>query len=153
MRCEEARVALGHDDSAQVREHVGGCAECQAYERELAALARLLDADADVEPRPGFDTRFFARLKAEKQRDRRGILRRFGWAALAAGATAAAGVAGVVLWRSGQPEPQLDPADLELALHLDLLEDLDVIRNLHDLEDFEILAGVEDLDALTEQGG
>ncbi len=147
MQCDQVRAALGHDENAEVREHLEGCAACRQYARDLRDLGTLLDADRDQPVGLGFDTRFFARLEEEKRRGRRGVL---GWVFAGAAAAAVAAVVGVVLLRPGD---ELEGADLELALHLDVLEDLEMLRQLEEVEAFELLAGVEDFEALVEQGG
>src|SRR5262245_17858708 len=98
MRCERARELLGearyarHDADAELHAHVAECAACRALQADHAALDRVLALDQPAVPRPGFDTRFFARLEQEKATLQRGSARRrFVWAVLplcAAGAVA-----------------------------------------------------------------
>ena len=93
MRCEQAQEALvdalyGAESSAELSAHLGECAACRAFQAREIALDGFLSVDEPAVVRPGFDTRFFAQLNAEKARARRKRLTRFSWALLplAAGA-------------------------------------------------------------------
>jgi anti-sigma factor RsiW len=138
VRCEQIQDALAlrgdpaHSLEPDVRAHLEECAACRAAALRQEGLDRLLAADADVEPRPGFDTRFFARLEAHKTRRRR--LRGLLWVGVPA--LAAAAVALVT-----RPAPP--PGDLELARNLDLVEDLDLLRRLDEVEAFAELRDVD----------
>ncbi len=145
MRCHDVQDALSwaHDHrqepAAEVKTHLDGCPTCRAFAAELAALTAALAADAPLEPRPGFDTRFFARLAEAKAVTRPAPWRRFGWLGAAlAGGTA---VAALVLTLSTPAELSAD--DLELAMHLELLEEMAVLSRLEEVEAFELLAQLD----------
>jgi len=141
MRCEEVQdaLALGRDPAhalgAAGREHLEGCGDCRAALAAEAALCRVLAADVDTEPRPGFDTRFFARLAERKARRRRV---RWMLGGLALPALAAAAVA-LVLFRGEDAK-----SDLELAMNLDLVEDLELLGRLDEVEAFVDLRDVDE---------
>jgi hypothetical protein len=73
-------------------------------EAEIRRLETLLDQDEAGEPRPGFDTRFFARLEEEKQQESKRGWRSFGLYIFAP-VLAAAGLA-LFLYLKG-PGPEL----------------------------------------------
>jgi len=140
--------ALSPAERAAVEAHLSGCGACRA---ERDALARAVAAFAAVPPpappRPGFEQRFYARLAREAPRHR-SLLERLGarplrWLVPATGLAAALAVG---IWvRQDQQR-----TDLEMARHLDLLEnylevasldlvetpeDLDVVAHLDELRD------------------
>ena len=113
----------------------------QAIEREVLALDAALNLDEDQPLRPGFDTRFFARLEEHKKEavaPRVGIWQRLRWALAPVVMVGAA--ASVVLIVDTAPRPSTMDPDLHLALELELLEDYEVVEQLDDLEDLELLA-------------
>ena len=114
------------------------------------ALDAVLAADADETPRPGFDTRFLARLAERRAAGTRGY--RLTWGLGAFAATAAAFVAFLALSdvnHTGFAE------EIDLAVNLELAEDMDVVSHLDDVEAFEVLAAVEpdELDQALENSG
>ena len=152
MQCDTLKdefVAHGGALSNAAKTHLEGCGACEAFVRENQALNALLREDPGSEPRPGFDTKFFARLEAEKTPAWRRALTGRGlwlWGSLA---TAAALV--LVLTRAPAPEtPPLDEAELALAMNLPLLENYEVLADLTQVEDYALLAEVQadELEAL-----
>jgi hypothetical protein len=167
MHCERARELLseagyGADGAApDLREHLAQCAACRTLQAQHTALDRVLALDEPAVPRPGFDTRFFARLEQEKvsaQRVR--ARRRFVWALLPL--CAAAGAALLFTARPSSLPPaapqelqhpdqaptqaaavEIEPDDLSLAMDLELVEDIDVVQKLDELEDFDVLSQVD----------
>jgi hypothetical protein len=105
MNCAEARAALGVDvlgaldpaESAELREHLAGCPDCQAAQAELAdvpTLLGLVSADEVIHgfphpDEPGLE-RLQERVRAERARERRGRWR----AGLVAAALVAIAVGG-----------------------------------------------------------
>jgi len=146
MQCEHARELLDagrYGDAAALdaaAPHIAECAECRVYGERAERLDRLLSVDEAVEPRPGFDSRFFARLEELKALRSHGWLRRFRWYALSL--TAAAAVAALVLAVAPMPETTIDD-DLELVLNLELAKDLDIVQKLEEIEVYELLAQVD----------
>jgi len=150
MRCEAVREALsvaresGALDAA-ARAHMESCSECRAWSISLRGLDRVLAADETVEPGPGFDTRMFARLE---ERRRRG--RRWRWALAAAGVPAVAAVAILLFARSDARITAEE--DLELAMNLDMLEDMALLHQLDEVEAYDVLLHV-DLAEIESVGG
>lgn len=144
MWCKDAQraLSLGSRDAetnAAVAKHVAQCPACQNFAQASERLDVLLSLDEDAPPRPGFDTRFFARLDALRHRP---VPRRRRW--LWAGVVATAGL--VAVWWGLLPtriDTRPKAADLEVAMELDLLEELEMARRLDEVEEFEILAQVD----------
>jgi anti-sigma factor RsiW len=138
--------ALSPAERAAVEAHLSGCGACRA---ERDALARAVAAFAAVPPpappRPGFEQRFYARLAREAPR-RRPLLDRLAahplrWLVPATGLAAALAV-GIGLRRSGEQ------AELEMARHLDLLENYVEVASLDVVEtpeDVEVVAHLDEL--------
>jgi hypothetical protein len=164
MHCEHARELMSeasYDPAGaepELRAHLAQCAACRAVQAQHAALDRVLALDEPAPARPGFDTRFFARLEQEKaglQRAR--ARRRFVWALLPLCAAGAAALLVTTrpapvpapLPQSGQPDAaptstsEIEPDDLSLAMDLELVEDIDVVQKLDELEDFDVLSQVD----------
>lgn len=161
MRCNDVRATLVQRDhakmSAELRDHVAECADCGAYDLQAQKLNRLLDLDEDVEPRPGFDTRFFARLEELKtqraNKETASWWRRWPvWVAAASLSVSAA--AAVMLLGVPAPTTLSLENDLALAMDLEMLEELDLVRQLDAVEAYEVLALLEldDLDAVSNAG-
>lgn len=156
MRCHDAQEALtaaryeGVEPSAETAAHLAGCAACAAFAKESAELDGVLAADVEVELRPGFDTRFRARLEEQKARGRRRVA---GWprlTALAFGTALTAALAVfVVAERRPHVTPEPTPTDLAIAMNLELLEDMDVVARLDEVEVLDLMnhAGPDALDA------
>ena len=62
--------------SAEERQHVDACADCQAELAELQKTMHALDGWAAPEPSPFFDTKLRARLRAERSAAPAGFLER-----------------------------------------------------------------------------
>jgi hypothetical protein len=152
MRCEELREALlqarygATAEHAEQAAHLASCGACQQFARAQAKLDNVLARSENMSAGPGFDTRFFARLEAEKSsgvharkaaRSRRSWL----WWSLVPTLTAAAATA-LILWR--RPDPHAVPQeDLALATDLELVQELPVVEHLDEAETFEVLAEVD----------
>lgn len=138
--------ALPAARQAQVEAHLAGCASCRGERDRIArALSAIAALPAPPPPSPGFEQRFYARLAREAPR-RRSLLERLGdrplrWLVPAA-ALAAVLVAGVSIRRAGER------ADLEMAGHLDLLENYVEVASLDLVETPEDLDVVSHLDEL-----
>lgn len=151
MRCEDARrqVQDAWDSrealSELARAHLATCAACRTFAAELEALGAVWAADPTEEPGPGFDTRFFARLAELKARPRRAAWHRWGW--LAATLTGGAVATMLVLTLLGPSTPPIE--DVELAMNLELIEELAVLSHLEEVEAFEVLAQLADDDLST----
>lgn len=122
MRCEDARAewtaaldgeGVASDDALA---HLDSCDACVAFKSDDAWLRALLQRDPDEPPRPGFDTRFYARLSAHKRgeafasdaRDARpwaGFRQRLRWPTLGLLATGGAVVAGALFLLSPPSKP------------------------------------------------
>jgi len=149
MLCEQARATLAakrydaHGPRAgELSSHLAGCPDCRAFAAAQTRLDELLAVDTGEEPRPGFDTRFMARLAEKRRAPRRSRL--FAGALFAAAAAAVL----MVTLRTVPAEDDLD-TDLALAMDLELIENLEVVQHLDEIEAYEVLAqlNVAELDA------
>jgi hypothetical protein len=150
MRCEEARLAIADARYAggpapELQAHLAQCAQCRALLGREDALDRWLALEPPAAAGPEFDARFFARLAQEKRGTSRGRVLRAGWLLAPLAAAAAA-----VLWlRTPAPQPaesaqgELSADELELAMDLELVQDLPVVAQLDELEAYELLNEVE----------
>jgi anti-sigma factor RsiW len=140
--------ALPGDRSGEVEAHLASCPECRAERDRIArALSALAALPPPPPPAPGFEQRFFARLAREAPR-RRSILDRLSvrplrWLVPATGLAAALAV-GVWVRHAD------DRADLEMARHLDLLENYVEVASLGAVETPEDVDVVSHLDELRE---
>lgn len=159
MRCDDVRATLQGNvyektqASPEVLAHLEECTDCRFCAAQVKELTRLLDVDEDVEPRPGFDTRFFARL--EELKAERAIKEKASWwrrwpVWVAAASLSMSAAAAVVLLGVQPPATSTLENDLALAMELEMLEDLDLVRQLDEVEVYAVLAQleVEDLDAM-----
>jgi anti-sigma factor RsiW len=131
--------ALDPGRGAEVEAHLAACPACRAERDRLsAALATLASAPPPPPPPADFERRFQARLARELERrpsfPERLAAVRWRWLAPVAGAAAAAAVAVAVV--------QVRTDRMEMARHLDLLEDYEAVASL-DAVDTE-----EDLDVV-----
>ena len=161
MRCEQARQALiddryGAESSPELSAHLSQCEACRALQGREVALDRWLALDEPEVARPGFDTRFFARLQAEKTRTRRRRWARLGWALL----PLAAGAAVVLLrpaYLSHSPvsvETPVPADDLRLAMELDLVENIEVAQKLDEVEAYDVISQLDEgeLERIVQEG-
>lgn len=130
--------ALPEERRAEVEAHLAGCAACRALRSDLARTLSVLQAlPAPPPPAAGFEQRFYARLARERPR-RASFLDRFldhplRWLVPATGLAAALLVGA---WVNRAHER----SDLEMARHLDLLENyvevasLDVVQTPEDVD-------------------
>ena len=164
MQCSEIQEALLEAQynsqllPTQAQDHLLSCSNCQALQNASESLNAFLELDKEPPAlRPGFDTRFFARLEELKQTQTdsgiQSFIRKFQWwfAGAMAGATA------LVMVMINQPtiqDPTIFDPDLSLAMELELVEDLDLLAQLEDLEDFDVVAQLNpfELDALGNPG-
>ena len=160
MQCTEIQEALleaqynSQPMPSAMQEHVISCDACQALQAASQDLNAILALDnAPHALRPGFDTRFFARLEelkeAEANKGLKGFFGKFQWwiTGAMAGATALALV--MITQPTLQEDVLFDP-DLTLAMELEMVEDLDLLAQLEEVEDFDIVAqlNVTELDSL-----
>jgi hypothetical protein len=124
---------------AEATAHVAGCEACQAYIANAERLDALMAEDRDEEPRPGFDTRFFARLAEAKS-----VRRRFlDWRWLLPTGAAATAAAGLFLWMTSAGQAPPMASDLELAMNLEMLQAYEVVRDLEQVETYERFADLD----------
>ena len=125
---------------------------------EADMLDGMLAWSDDEPPRPGFDTRFYARLKDVQEQpdvEDSSWIDRLIWLLVPIGAL----VLVAITLSSGTDvfEAVTQSRDMGLAMELDLLENYDVVRDLEEVEHFEFLAQLDlsELDALDvpEAGG
>ena len=130
----------------------------QQAKTEADVLDGMLAWSDDEPPRPGFDTRFYARLKDVQEQpevEDSSWVDRLIWLLLPIGAL----VLVAITLSSGSDvfEAVTQSRDMGLAMELDLLENYDVVRDLEEVEHFEFLAQLDltDLEAVDrlEPGG
>jgi anti-sigma factor RsiW len=138
------RGELGSDECRRVRRHLAACDACAAL-LDVADRIELLPALADeMAPSADIHARFKERLL--QHRERRDVTGRAWWRnwarpqqlALAGALTAVLFVA-VYFGFYGKtvPQPAAAPADVAVAQHLPVLEEMEIISNLDMLENFE----------------
>ena len=155
MRCEDcqtawlqARQEQAATPSPELEQHLAQCERCRSFCAAQPALEHVLAGLHDeVSVRPGFDTRFFARLEALKRTETRARTRkRWLWAFMPLTAAAAA----LVLVVHERREDARVQEDAAVTAELELVEDLPVVEKLDEVEAYEVLANVdlETLDAV-----
>ncbi|MCA9671590.1 MAG: zf-HC2 domain-containing protein [Myxococcales bacterium] len=165
MRCREVEKQLsahldGELDAAaseRITAHLEHCEGCKARALAYSTLDGALDALPRHEPSEAFDDGFRAKLQAARQAQaqasldaprsrRRGF---FSWPLLAGLGGAAAAVALAVLLIGRSPRDTtlpprrtlaaVQPSDLALAQHLELLQNYRVVKNLDELENYDVI--------------
>jgi hypothetical protein len=152
MQCEQAQQALidalyGAEPVPEVRAHLERCAVCQAFRSREGALDRWLALDEPAVARPGFDTRFFARLETEKAAPRQRRRARWYWALVPLAASAALVFLGLPQKQPAAPQAAAEaPAadDLGIAMELELVENIAVVQKLDQVEDYELLSQLDE---------
>jgi predicted anti-sigma-YlaC factor YlaD len=165
MRCNRVRQALsearyqGGAYPPSVAEHLTRCQACREFAHASARLDAFLQLDQPIAPRPGFDTRFFARLSEikAKQAERKIEWRRYpvaGWVRqwrwVLGGVSLACAVVAILVARqvaepratSGELAP-LIAQDIGLVRDLDFIRELDLVSRLQEVETFEVLAKLD----------
>ena len=144
-------------ESQTVREHLKDCPHCQ---NELALFEKswnLLSKWEDVEPDPGYTSRFWTRLSSERAWYEQLLLNFKEFFAMKkrplAWATASVAIIVCVLTfssylmkiKTNNTLTAMNPQELELLAELELAQNLDIIENIDWLEDWEV---IEDLDRI-----
>jgi anti-sigma factor RsiW len=140
--------ALPPERRAELEGHLAGCGVCRAERDRLAAgLAALATAPAPPAASPGFEARFHTRLAQERSRPRtlRQRLARLRWPVLAplAGAAALAVAGGIFVRHRAEQS--------EMARHLGLLENYELVASLEGLADPEDVSVVTQLHELEKE--
>jgi len=151
--------ALAPARTAEVARHLEGCSACRAERDRLAAAVAALGALPPApEPSPFFSARFEARLARDggpRSRSWTDRLAASGWRLsairwkIAAPAAAAAIAAGVVLFAVRTQRAE----EAEIARHLDMLLDYEVVASLGDVDNADDAALVTVLDELDAREG
>lgn len=159
MTCKDLQEALTDAQyseqplTSELEAHLRSCASCEAFKHSASALDAFLAVEEPAPPRPGFDTRFYARLnevKAQESRPNlRQLLSRARWWFTGAAVTCTAVLTFFII----QPIPVHEGGftqDMPLAMELDLIEDLDLLAHLEEAEDFDVLTRLQlgDLDGV-----
>lgn len=144
MQCYEARRLLAtsryEGQGAELDAHLTACDACRTAASRVSALDTLLDGDLPEEPRPGFDTRFFARLD-ELKREKPASKLAWWWYLVSAGSAAALALGIFAL--VGRTSTVLPAEDRELVANLELVENEDLLRHLDEVEAYVLLAQVD----------
>src|SRR3989338_10956539 len=142
-----------------VKSHINGCSHCQKevelYRKSWDALKNL----KEIDPAPGYVSRFWSRLAAEKtfsQKLAEGIreaLTSRQWV----GALAVASIIIIVGFFSLRnlvsgtnidlALTKMHPEDLELVSNFELAQNFEIIENIDVLEDLEILENLDSLES------
>jgi len=153
---------LGGRAVEPLKAHLDDCPECRKVAAELKATSGILCGLNELEPSPGFDATFWARIKEEKIRkeaqETEREERRRAWLgildvpalrpALATAAVILVAV-GLIYSRAGRDERSaqngLEPSfqEIQMALEIDMLRDMEMLRNLDLLEDFEVISQLD----------
>jgi hypothetical protein len=165
MRCSNVRQTLSEARyqngvlEPSIAAHLAQCHACQQFHQAASRLDAFLALDEPVSPRPGFDTRFFARLselrKENARPEERGhyslanLVRSWRW--LLGGVTLTSAAVIIALWARPSDKPvnasrelvPLTAQELALARDLELVQDLDLVRHLQDVETYEVLAQLD----------
>jgi len=159
MKCRQCKKDLSvwldgelpEPTAAEVQAHVESCPRCAAARDQLLVLSETMEQLPQLQASAGFDAAFRKKLQDARRRERLAAgqepRRRFWRLPVLVGAAATVCGAAVVLLLVRAPGLPADPSAMELANHLELLQNYDVISNLDALENFEL---VEQLDRLTE---
>jgi predicted anti-sigma-YlaC factor YlaD len=140
-----------------IRKHLKDCPHCQ---RELTLFEKswdLLSEWEDIEPVPGYKSRFWSRLSSERAWYEQLLLNIKEFFAMKkrslALVTASVAIILCVLTfsnylmkiKTNKTLTAMNPQDLELLAELELAQDFDIIENIDWLEDWEV---IEDLDRI-----
>lgn len=130
----------------------------QNQQPEDDALWRSLDAHKDIEPTPGYQSRFWTRVANEQPQP--WLERAAQWlkGLVASPVFAPSAVAFCIVFAVAvriavpllSPEGQiarLDEEEVQMLAMLDLVEDIDVLQDMDILEDWEIIEALENSDA------
>jgi anti-sigma factor RsiW len=120
--------SLPAEQKAEWEQHRTTCAACAEEWRTLMATSALLDEWRAPEPSAYFDVRLQANLRAEQARPERSWRTLFGWRpsrAFAAATLALLLVAGVGLYKIGNPAPVEQPAVTQEGTAVSDLQSLD----------------------------
>ncbi len=142
-------------ESQTVREHLKDCPHCQ---NELDLFEKswdLLSKWEDVEPDPGYTSRFWTRLSSERAWHEQLLVnfkeffamkkRPLAWATASVAAIVCALTFSnyLMTFKTNNKLAVMNPQELELLAELELVQDLDIIENIDWLEDWEV---IEDFD-------
>lgn len=152
MNCKDLQQALidarysKQPLTSEVETHLRSCPACEAFKRSANALDTFLAVDEPAPPRPGFDTRFYARLNELKAQESpsnlRQLLSRARWWFAGAAVTCTAVLTLFIVQPAAVHEGGFN-TDMPLAMELDLIEDLGLLAHLEEAEDFDVLTQLQ----------
>ncbi len=113
--------------AAEVDRHLAECAECRGTAEEHREVWKLLDQYDPLPVAPGFLQKVLARIGLTRTR---GMARRIGglWVAAAAALLLVALPLGVDFFRPGRDGGDPTPEEIEASMHIEMLENLEVLR-------------------------
>jgi anti-sigma factor RsiW len=142
---------LAASEADAVAAHLRSCPECSKAHQDQLRLNAVLDSCEELVPSSGFDPSFRRRLEQAKREERivqtpkRSFWQSFGLPALVSVAAAAFAAVMVATGTFGK-DPVIPERDrLEVAKHLELLQNYDVIEKLDALEDFDVVRQLDRL--------
>jgi len=140
-----------------VRDHLQGCESCQKEFQSLAKTWEMLDEWKDIEPQPGYVSRFWTQASLQSPWHERffkdvqeGLTkRRLVPALMTACVIIIVGLLSIrhyfVLQKSNELMVNLSEEELEMVENIELAENYELIQDLDLIEDLEI---IENLDTL-----
>lgn len=142
-----------------VREHLKDCPHCQ---KELVLFEKswdLLSKWEDVEPDPGYISRFWTRLSLERPWYEQLLLNLKEFFAMKKKTLAWATVPMVIIvcvltfsnylmtLKTNNKLAAMNPQDLELLAELEFVQNFDIIENIDWLEDWEIIENLDSIES------
>lgn len=140
-----------------IREHLKDCSHCQSELTLFEKSWDILSEWEDIEPDPGYKSRFWTRLSSERVWYEQLLLNIKEFFAMKkrslALVTASVAIILCVLTfsnylmkiKTNKTLTAMNPQDLELFAELELAQNFDIIENIDWLEDWEV---IEDLDRI-----
>jgi len=147
---------LSAEEAAAVGQHLARCVECRNEFKIYAKAWNALKSWPDIEPDPGYVSRFWGRLSLQKpwyekllEGARPGVTEKW-FAPVFATAFLAIVVSSVTMYNTSvivQTESvisSLTADDIEFVENIDLAENLEVIENIDFLEDLDVIENFDE---------
>ena len=151
---------LNSDIQARVQSHLNACHGCREELRLMGETWRMLGEVEDIEPAPGYISRFWADVESRRpwyeqilQRTKEIVFQR-PWVPALATAAVILIVAGIsLLDQSRYPESEtafvatFKDVDPEMVKHIDIIENLELIQNIDFYTDLDIIENLDESEA------
>lgn len=168
MQCRETKQLLPEyiqgelkrDVQTRVQSHLNACHGCREELRLMQETWRMLGEVDDIEPAPGYVSRFWAGVESQRpwheqilQRTKY-IVFQHPWVPALASAAVILIVAGITLLdQSRYPESEtafvaaFKDVDPDMVKHIDIIENLELIQNIDFYTDLEIIENLDESEA------